>query len=137
MKSNLDLYKIAEEKNIIVDTTKLPLNKSFSTRIRDKEFIIMDKSVVTDSADERVHLGHELGHCATGAYYTIGADKIVRSKAEARANRWAIMHLIPKEEFEELLRQGYQQWELAEYYNVTESFIKTAYHLYFEIEICA
>ena len=33
-----------------------------------------------------------------------------------------------------MLELGYDIWELAEYFNVTEDYIKKAYKLYFEIK---
>ena len=137
MQSNMDLYTLAEQKNITVDTVKLPKNESMSACLYGREFILIDEKVKTDSIEERVHLAHEIGHCATGAYYAIGANKIVRDKAEEQAKRWAVLHLIPKDEFEELLREGNNEWDIAEYYGVTIDFVRKAYHLYFEIDLCA
>lgn len=135
--NNLDLYKLAEKKNIIVNSAKLPKNKSVSVRIGGRDFIAIDDAAMDNSADERTHLGHELGHCETGAFYAIGAGRIQRQKAEARATRWAVLQLTPKAEFEQQLKKGLAKWELAEYFNVKEEFIETAYRLYYECGIPA
>ena len=132
---NLDLYDFAREKKIIIERLKIPKNKSLSTRIRNRDIIGIDESAMENSAEERTHLAHELGHCATGAFYEIGADKVVRQRAERKAIKWAVIKLIPKQELLALLKQGYQNWELAEHFGVTEDFIKTALTYYFEYGI--
>jgi Zn-dependent peptidase ImmA (M78 family) len=129
---NDDLYTYAENKNITIDKRQIPKNKSFSVHIYGQDFIAIDEKSMENSAEERTHLAHELGHCETGAFYAIDSSMVQRDKAEAKATRWAVRRLIPKEEFEQLLKKGYEKWDVAEYYNVTEQFIETAYHLYFE-----
>ena len=131
---NNDLYSYADKRNITVDNLKLPQNKSMSVRLDGKNFIAIDKQSLADSADERAHLIHELGHCETGAFYCIYAPLLTREKLEEQANRWAVEKLIPQNEFLALLKSGYRKWELAEFYNVTEDFIEKAYHFYCEIE---
>jgi Zn-dependent peptidase ImmA (M78 family) len=101
-----------------------------SVLIKGREFILIDNKVRTDSAQERVHLAHEIGHCLTGAYYAIGADKVVREKAENRAKAWTIVHLLPKDAFYERLRQGYNEWEIAEEFNITVELVRDACQLY-------
>lgn len=133
MQSNLDLYNFAEQENIIVDTVKLPKNTSITVCMHEQEFILIDEEVKSDTAEERVHLAHEIGHCETGAYYAVGADKVVRDKAEYQAKRWAIVHLLPKDALFELLKKGYNEWDIAEEYNVTVDFVREAYRLYFEV----
>lgn len=132
MYKNDDLYSYADSKHITVSTHKLPKNKSISLQMYGQDFIAIDESAMENSAEERTHLAHELGHCETGAFYIIGAPLEQRNKAEEQATRWAVKKLIPKAEFEELLKKGYQLWELAEYYNVTEPFIQKAYSLYYD-----
>lgn len=134
---NEDLYTYAEKKNITVDIRKIPKNKSFSVRMFGRDYIAIDEKAMENSSEERTHLAHELGHCETGAFYSIGASLVQREKAEERATRWAVKKLIPKWEFKELLEKGYQKWDLADYYNVAEDFIETAYHLYVEVEMSA
>lgn len=48
--------------------------------------------------------------------------------------RWAIRKLIDKDKFLNMLELGYDIRELAEYFDVTEDYIKKAYKLYFEIK---
>lgn len=132
MHNNLDLFNLAEQRDILIDTVKIPLNKSVSICYNGREFILLDEKVRTDSAEERVHLAHEIGHCLTGAYYAIGADKTVRRKAEKRAKAWSIVNLLPKDEFCGLLQKGYNEWDIAEEFNVTVDVVREAYNFYFD-----
>lgn len=132
---NKDLYTYAKNNGIIVEKAKIPKNKSFSIRMMKKDFVIIDTSAMKNSADERTHLAHELGHCSTGAFYDIESPLIIRGKAEHKATRWAICKCVPKQKLTDLLKAGYQNWELAEYFNVTEDLIKTACTYYFEYGI--
>lgn len=133
--NNNDLYKIAEDNQIIIERMNLQKNKSLSVRIRNRDFIGLDEDAIENSAEERTHLAHELGHCATGAFYEVGSPLQVRGQAEHRANKWAVLHCVPKQELITLLKQGLQKWELAEHFNVTEDLINTAVTFYFDYGI--
>lgn len=130
---NDDLYEYAESKNITVDFRSIPKNKSFSVRMEFGDFIVIDEKAMENSAEERTLAAHEIGHCETNAFYDYDSSLMLRSKAEEQATRWAVKKLINKNEMAELLRQGYEKWDLAEYFNVTEDFIEKAYQLYFEV----
>ena len=83
------------------------------------------------SVQERVHLGHELGHCVTGSFYNRYAAVDCRQRHENQANRWAIQTLIPVDALDEAVAQGCTEiWELAERFGVTEDFMRKAVCLY-------
>ena len=87
----------------------------------------MDDSVRDGAIQERVHLGHELGHCATGSFYNIYAPLDCRQRHENRADKWAILNLIPVDDLDEAVAEGCTEvWELAERFQVTEEFVKKA-----------
>ena len=47
------------------------------------------------------------------------------SKHEYKADKWAIRRLIPKIDLEEAISAGHTQlWDLAEYFGVTEDFMR-------------
>ncbi|MBR7072478.1 MAG: ImmA/IrrE family metallo-endopeptidase [Eubacterium sp.] len=133
--NNNDLYAIAEREGVSILTFPLPECTAMAMLDGDDDFVIgMDPSVQEDTKAERVVVAHELGHCVSGAVYTRYQDKLHRAKAEYSATKWAVYNLIDREEFISLLKQGYRVWELAEIYDVTEDFIKDAYHFYCELE---
>lgn len=91
----------------------------------------MDPFRIETTAQERVHLAHELGHCETGSFYNVYSSLDVREKQEKRADRWAVSHLVPAEKFRRALSMGIVEvWELAEYFDVTEDFIRKAAQIY-------
>lgn len=128
----LDLYDLANENGIDVYRLKLGAAESLSVVLEDGSCAIaMDPWRMPTSADEKVKLAHELGHCATGAFYNCYAARELRQKHEQRANRWAYKKLIPEDELAEALRKGYREpWELAEYFDVTEPFLREALEYY-------
>lgn len=78
-------------------------------------------------AEERVHLAHELGHCITGSFYNMFSETDIRRKHEIRADRYAATLLVPVEELKSQFRKGITEiWSLAEYFDVTEDFIRKA-----------
>ena len=91
----------------------------------------MDPFRIETTAQERVHLAHELGHCETGSFYNVYSSLDVREKQEKRADLWAVSRLVPADEFINVLTSGLVEiWELAEYFNVTEEFIHKAIEIY-------
>ena len=126
---NEDLYQIAEDSGITVDNVNLQKNKALSVRLQDRDYIAIGN--MENSAEERTCLAHELGHCETGSFYEVGSPLSVRGKAEHRANKWAMLKCVPKDELKSLLQQGYQFYEIAEHFNVTEMFILKAIEYYF------
>ena len=122
----LDLYTFAEQRNIEVIETALPENGSLSVMDENgKCYIGIDESVMDGDALERVHMGHELGHCETGSFYSIHTAVDCRQRHENRADKWAIQHLIPVEDLDDAVADGcIEIWDLAEHFGVTEDFIR-------------
>ncbi len=122
------LYDFAEQQNIEVLT--LPLPRTGSMSLMDEGgrcYVGMDGSLLDGGVEERVHLGHELGHCATGSFYSIHTALDCRQRHENRADKWAVTHLIPVEELDDAVAQGCTElWELAERFGVTEEFMRRA-----------
>lgn len=123
------LYTLAESHGITVDRYPLPENLSASLKVNSRLYVALDREI--SGADERVCLAHELGHCETMSFYNIYSPFDVREKHERRANLWAIDKLIPKKQFEHAVRRGYDNvYSLAEYFDVTVSFMQKAIDYY-------
>ena len=72
-------------------------------------------------------MAHELGHCSTGSFYNRHTPFDVRQCHENRADKWAIKKLVPVAELDQAVAAGYTEfWQLAEYFGVTEDFMKKA-----------
>ena len=120
------LYELAEQENIPVLTFPLPETGSMSL-MEDNGicYIAMDPAVKDGDVQERVHLSHEIGHCATGSFYNRYAAVDCRQRHENRANKWAVQTLIPVDDLDQAIAEGCTEvWELAERFGVTEDFIR-------------
>ena len=131
-----DLYEIAEQDAVRVEAFRLDSVRSVSVQDADGNcFIGIDPMSLESVSEEKVKLAHELGHCETGSFYNRSSPFDIREKHEQTANRWAVKKLVPKSELVPLLKKGYERWELAEHFEVTEDFITLAIRMYFEYGI--
>ena len=122
-----DLYRKAEALAIRVIQFPMASLRAVST---PDNFIGIDPDKLEDR-EELVCLAHEMGHCATGSFYTSDATMLDRTRQEQRADRWAIRQLVPLEELKNLLRSGVDRWdEAAEHFQVTEEFMRKAVAFY-------
>lgn len=130
MTDTLSLYRLAEERGIDVDLRPLRRAHSLSLPVEGhggRCAVALDPDKVTCAADEKVKLCHELGHCVTGSFYNRYAPLDLRRRHELHADRWAIAQLVPRRELDTALVRGVREvWELAEHFEVTESFMKKA-----------
>ena len=124
----LELYHMANQANIVVDCFELGKREALSIIEPDGNcYIAIDPFQLTSSQDEKLKLAHELGHCATGSFYNQWDVCDIRQKYENRADKWAIQCLVPEVELEEAISAGHTQlWDLAEYFGVTEDFMRKA-----------
>ena len=123
----IELYQAAEDLGVEIFCGNIPETVSMSV----PGAICMDASLVYGGAVERVHFAHELGHCARGAFYTRQDPPWIRKRCEHKADKWAIKKLVPKDELKKAVSAGYTEpWQLAEYFDVTESFIALAMWYY-------
>lgn len=122
------LYDFAHQQNIEVIPFPMEKNGSMSIMLEDGSCVVgMDASVRDGQVLERVHLGHELGHCATGSFYNIYAAMDCRQRHENKANKWAIQKLIPVDDLDDAVAEGcHEIWELADRFGVTEEFVRKA-----------
>jgi transcriptional regulator with XRE-family HTH domain len=102
-----------------------------------KCYIAIDPSKIKSKADEFCKLLHEIGHCDRGAFYNQYSSLDIRKKHENTADKQAIRLAIPAEALDRAVAEGYDQiWSLAEYFGVTEDFMRKAlcWHVYGNVE---
>jgi len=71
-------------------------------------------------------LGHHftsVGHALPKEYYNY-ADRLVISRAEYKAIRWGALFLMPIDQLLGVIGKTTETWEIAEYFAVTEEFVK-------------
>ena len=130
MERTADFYKVAAENNVEVLYFSLPNVKSVSTEICGQCYIGMDNSKRFTSAEEQACIGHELGHCLYGGFYSLNTPFDLVERHEVRADHWYIRRAIPKQCLFSLLKQGLDAWEIAERLNTTEDYVRRAYYYY-------
>lgn len=133
MKNNHATYLageiLAEELGYFVREYESPL-KSFSATARGITAIAINH-VLLEPREDVVAIFHEIGHCETASFYNQYTSREIFQKHENRADRWAIKKLIPKDELDVAVSNGLTEpWQLADYFNVTEDFMKKAMCLY-------
>ena len=128
----LDLYIEAEENDVDIMSVDTDVTKSMSVMSDlDNCYIGLNPLMIDTTAEEKVLLAHELGHCMTGAFYNQYSKLDIREKHERRADKWAIKKLIPEDELKKAVKSGREsRYELAEYFNVTEDFMQKAMDYY-------
>lgn len=127
-----ELYDLAEALDVDVEAFSFGAREALSVQFGQDDYLIaLDPFRLKSNADEKTKLAHELGHCATGAFYNQYSTHDVRARHELRADKWAIRRLIPKDELDAAVADGYTKpWELAEHFGVTEDFMRKAIHWY-------
>ena len=128
------LYELAEDEGIEIYAFDLPLTGSVSTMEPDGTcYIGIDPFSIDSRSEEAVCLAHELGHCLTGSFYNIYAVCDLRAKHERRADKWAIKKLVPRGKLKKAINSGFSEvWELSEYFDLPEPFIRKAVTFYKE-----
>ncbi len=127
-----ELYEIAEKNGTEIICCDLPETSSVSVRTPSGRcYIGIDPFEIETTAEERVHIAHEIGHCETLAFYNAYSPLEVRGKQEKKADRWAALKLVPVRELTDALKNGIKEiWDLAEHFDVTEEFMLKAIEIY-------
>ena len=127
-----DFYQVADAAGVPVIHMPLPEVRSLALAAGRSGVIGLDDSKPMTRAEEQAHLGHELGHCLYGGFYSRSSPSDMIERHELRADRWYIHHAIPRETLFRLLREGRDAWEIAEILDTTEEYIWQAYCYYKE-----
>lgn len=70
---------------------------------------------------------HEGGHYATGTTHEVCSPWDLVEKHEYSADKWAVEHAVTPEALDDAVAAGYTEiWQLADYFGVTEDFMRKA-----------
>lgn len=140
MSDTLDmLYDEANDNNIdIVDYHFSDTKKAMCIHEENCfKAIALDKPQITSTAEEKTLLCEELSHYETGNLYFIEATadmpngKVNKMIHEARTKHHAIKKYLPFDKLRDTLHSGYTEiYEIADYLELTESFVKSAITYY-------
>lgn len=128
----IDFYQVADAAGVPVVHMALPQLGSVAIESGGKGVIGLDDSRSMTAAEEQACVGHELGHCLYGGFYTRATPFDIAERHEVRADKWYILNAIPRRTLFSLLRRGYDAWEIAEQLNTTEEYVRRAYYYYKE-----
>jgi len=124
------LYNIAYNEDIdIINYDKLD-NEARIMEIDDSFCIFMNPKKIKNSTQEKEILAEELGHYFTDTLYYPTASKLEKSKCEYKARKWAIDKLIPFGNLRQKIKQGYNLYDLAEYFDVEPNYMQNCIDLY-------
>ena len=101
--------------------------KAATVELGGRYGVFMDFSNIHNSSEELVAVAHEGGHISTGATHKVNSAYDLIAKHEYKADKWAIKALIPVEELDVAVAEGHTGlWDLADYFGVTEDFMRKA-----------
>ena len=128
----LDLYKIAENEKIDILDYKWSNSKARIFEIDNNYYISLNNMQIQNSIEEKELLAEELGHYYCGALYYINSNKVLIDKCEHRAKKWAYSVLIPFKKLKEKILQGFNLYDLADYFSVDYEYMKDCINFYTE-----
>lgn len=127
-----DLYNELQEHDVLIFEQRIPFTDAIVIEQEGNYGIFVDHSRIQSKADEIVAIAHEAGHIFSGTTHYNKSRIRQIGQHENRADKWAIKKLIPVDELICALENGMTEaWELAEYFSVTETFVKKAICYYF------
>lgn len=127
-----ELYDYADQNDIDIGFFLMHRVEAFSAPLPDGSCVIaIDPTKLSGALDEKMKLGHEIGHCATHSFYTPDTPVHERIKQERRADRWQIERMIPKAAYLLAVQSGCSEpFALAERFGVSETLMRKAMWLY-------
>ena len=128
----LDMYTIAENEKIDIFNYKWNNVKARIFEIENSYSIALDNSKIENSIEEKEILAEELGHYYCNALYYLDSDKILKDKCEYRALKWAYSVLVPLQKLKEKIMQGFNLYDLADYFNVDCEYMNDCIDFYTE-----
>lgn len=131
-----ELHCIAKQSDISILHTDCEKSGSMSIVSESGRCYIGIDNGIASETDELVRTAHEVGHCKTGAFYSIYTLLPEVSKMEYKADKWAIQQLIPPNELYSAIENGCRDdWSLADYFGVTANFVRRALYIYTAMDI--
>lgn len=122
-----DLYNELSDADTHFYSWNVGESKAITMEYDQNFFIFMDGREIETTAEEKTILAHEGGHVMTGATHTVYSPLDIVEKHEVKADKWAIQRVIPESDLQHAIALGYTELpELAEYFDVTEEFMRKA-----------
>ena len=125
----LEIY--TTEKNILIDDFYIAGQKGMCVKYNGKYRIVLNSRLIECDQERKLVLAHELGHCETDMFYYIQdlQNPLYNQnilKAERQAAKKSYEFLVPIDDLKTALKRTKDVYELAEFFDVTETVIKNA-----------
>ena len=126
---SLEIY--TKEKNIPIDDFYIAGQKGMCVKYNGKYRIVLNSRLIECDQERKLVLAHELGHCETDMFYYIQdlQNPLYNQnilKAERQAAKKSYEFLVPIDDLKTALKRTKDVYELAEFFDVTETVIKNA-----------
>lgn len=128
----LDLYNLTEKEKIDIIDYKWSKAKARIFEENNEYSIGIDYSRIENYIEEKEILAEELGHYYCGALYYIDSDITLKRKCEKRAKKWAYSVLVPFKKLKEKIAQGFDLYDLADYFDVDYNYMNDCINFYTE-----
>ena len=128
----LDLYNLTEKEKIDIIDYKWSKAKARIFEENNEYSIGIDYSRIDNYIEEKEILAEELGHYYCGALYYIDSDITLKRKCENRAKKWAYSVLVPFKKLKEKIAQGFDLYDLADYFDVDYNYMNDCISFYTE-----
>lgn len=126
----LDIYRIAEKEKIEISNFEWTNTKARIFEIDNNYYIGLDQKKIINSIEEKQILAEELGHYYCNALYYLNSDKSFIDKCEYRARKWSYTVLVPFSKLKEKIIQGFNLYDLADYFNVDYNYMNDCINFY-------
>ena len=135
MKTLFKIYEELYKAGVKVYSYNLCDTPAVTIEANKQYAIFFNPNAIHSLADETCIAAHEAGHIMTGTTHKVNSPCDIVARHEEKASRWAIQHVVPHEKYIHALHNGIcEVWDLAEYFGVTESFMRKAIHYYHMLE---
>lgn len=128
-----DFYEYCKDNDVdVIPFNRLPADAA-TIRYHDSYSVGLNFRRMRTVRQVRTAMMHESGHLHTGVLHKVDSPFQIVEQSEHRADADAFRRYLPVEEIRAAIRQGYAEpWQLAEYFDLDEAYIKKALHYWKE-----
>lgn len=131
MEALSQLYNKIIENNIFLFDYRIPNNIGVTVEMEGSYGVFVDFNKIETLYDEFKCVAHEYGHCISGSTHKLISKFDLIEKHEYRANKSAILELLPPDKIDEAINAGCKElWEISEYLDMPQDFVEKAIGFY-------
>ena len=126
-------YSYCEENGVdVMAYASLPAD---ACTVRDRGYycVVFNPDTLNSFRRLRTAAIHEEGHLRTGALHKVDSPYQLVAQSERRAESASFRRYLPPDKIRAAMRAGYTEpWQLADYFDLEETYIKKALHYWTE-----